>query len=60
MKSIDEGTKEDKGFNVSTNTDKNFYERSLIVALGKQFASLNVADEKELIGKWVSYYIYFT
>lgn len=48
-------TTDDKGFIVSTTTDKKFRSRSVIIASGKRPRPLNVPGEKELVGRGVSY-----
>ncbi len=48
-------TTDDKGFIVSTTTDKKFISRSVIIASGKRPRPLNVPGEKELVGRGVSY-----
>ncbi len=48
-------TTDDKGFIVSTTTDKKFKSRSVIIASGKRPRPLNVPGEKELVGRGVSY-----
>jgi alkyl hydroperoxide reductase subunit F len=48
-------TTDDKGFIVSTTTDKKFISRSVIIASGKRPRPLNVPGEKELVGRGVGY-----
>jgi len=45
----------DKGFIISTTTDKKFRSRSVIIASGKRPRPLNVPGEKELTGRGISY-----
>lgn len=47
--------KNNQSFQVKTRGDKNFFARTLLLALGSAYKKLNVRGEQELLGKGVSY-----